>query len=90
MENPVGYLYRVARTHELGGIGGGAGIPSSPSSTRCRSPMSSPGCTNTLRHLRPDHRVAVVLVHAYGWTYQEVADVSGVRSARSATTCIAA
>ena len=31
-----------------------------------------------LAGLRPDERVAVVLVHGYAWTYQEVADLLGV------------
>ena len=83
MQNPVGYLYRVAQTtvrrHH-----------------RWRRPLALPperpqpdfaderggraaelGLPEALARLRPDERVAVVLVHGYAWGYQEVADLLG-------------
>jgi len=77
MENPVGYLYRVAQTaarrHRRW-----SRHPEFPVEHAMPIADVEPGLHDALRHLRPDHRVAVVLIHAYGWTYQEVADVSGV------------
>jgi RNA polymerase sigma factor (sigma-70 family) len=74
MDNPVGYLYRVGRSR-----------------TRSRQvrplfqradnaePAVEPKLPAALERLSERQRVAVVLVHAYGWTLREVAELTGVR-----------
>jgi RNA polymerase sigma-70 factor (ECF subfamily) len=74
MDNPVGYLYRVGRSR-----------------TRSRQvrplfqradnsePAVEPKLPGALERLSERQRVAVVLVHAYGWTLREVAELTGVR-----------
>jgi DNA-directed RNA polymerase specialized sigma24 family protein len=74
MDNPIGYLYRVGRSR-----------------TRGRSfrvvferadgadPWIEPGLSAALAALTERQRLAVGLVHGYGWTLREVADVCGLR-----------
>ena len=73
MENPVGYLYRVGRT----------------SQRRRREPMWAevpvdstpnvePGLPSAIGKLSEKQRLAVVLVHAYDWNRQEVANLAGM------------
>jgi RNA polymerase sigma factor (sigma-70 family) len=77
MENPAGYLYRVAQTavrrdHRR------RRVPDLPVEAPVTLADPEPGLHDALRRLTEDQRVAVVLVHGYGWRYQEVADVLGV------------
>jgi len=79
MENPLGYLYRVAQSK-------------SRSHSRWGSRMTFPSRFPDIVHedmqlhetlqmlagLNPDQRVCVLLVHAFGWTYAEVAELLGV------------
>ena len=79
MENPLGYLYRVAQSK-------------SRSHVRWRSRATFPSRFPDIVHedmqlhdtlqmlagLKPDQRVCVLLVHAFGWTYAEVAELLGV------------
>jgi RNA polymerase sigma factor (sigma-70 family) len=77
MANPVGYLYRVGQSavrrqrrwerHR-----------SFPPETAAEAAASEPQLPAQLARLRPDVRVAVVLVHGYGWTYSEVATLLDV------------
>jgi DNA-directed RNA polymerase specialized sigma24 family protein len=74
LEHPVGYLYRVGRT-----------------SVRVRRrfrplfepvpngdlPHVEPGLPAAIRSLSESQRVAVVMVHAYGWSRQETAHLLG-------------
>jgi DNA-directed RNA polymerase specialized sigma24 family protein len=74
MDNPAGYLYRVGQSR-----------------TRQRrtrliferaatvEPGIEPRLPALLGLLSARQRVAVVLVHAYGWTLREVADLTGTR-----------
>ncbi len=77
MEKPVGYLYRVGQ---------------SKSRTRLRpqpdrtvsgpsEPWVEPELPVVLGRLSRKQRMAVVLVHAYGWTQREAADVMAVSEA---------
>jgi DNA-directed RNA polymerase specialized sigma24 family protein len=78
MTNPIGYLYRVGQTR-----------------TRSRKtravfgrpdagePWVEPGLAAALAQLSERQRVAVVLVHGFGWSLREVADLTG-----TATTTI--
>jgi DNA-directed RNA polymerase specialized sigma24 family protein len=75
MENPAGYLFRVAQTR----------------SRRRRAPVVyelprtgdtwiEPGLAAALRSLSANQRLAVVLVHGFGWRATEVAELSGVKA----------
>lgn len=75
MENPAGYLFRVAQSR----------------TRRRRAPVVfelpqatevwiEPGLASALRSLSPSQRLAVVLVHAFGWRATEVAELSGVKA----------
>jgi DNA-directed RNA polymerase specialized sigma24 family protein len=73
MENPVGYVYRVACSR-----------------TRVRRrpvvlapadrgmPDVEPGLAPALAALPERQRTAVLLVHGWAWTHQEVAELMGV------------
>ena len=74
MANPVGYLYRVGQSRTR------------PRRTRpvfervsAELPLVEPMLPAALAALSEKQRVAVVLVHGFGWTLREVADVMGVR-----------
>ncbi len=73
MANPAGYLYRVgasrARRRRL---------PRLPPVEAARLPEIDPGLPAALARLSARQRVVVVLVHAEGWTRQEVAELLGV------------
>ena len=79
MANPVGYLYRVAQssvrrqrrwTREVS-------FPASDASCVDRGVDSE--LFDVLARLSPLQRVSVLLVHAYDWTYPEVAEVLGIK-----------
>ena len=76
LDNPVGYLYRVATSRAR-------------QYQRWRRPLHLP-LETAVAVVEPDNmlnvmltrlplgqRTAVVLVHVYGWSYQDVADVTG-------------
>jgi DNA-directed RNA polymerase specialized sigma24 family protein len=74
MANPIGYLYRVAQTsvrrqHRW------RRTVALPIVELGRIPDVEPKLAPALARLSAHQRVAVLLVHAYGWTLQEVADV---------------
>lgn len=76
MENPAGYLYRV-------GIGKGRRIkPSFTIAHELRANESpnwfEPGLAGALTSLSQQQRVVVSLLHGYGWTLTEVAELLGV------------
>jgi len=79
MENPLGYLYRVAQSKSRSHVRwmNRTTFPS-------RFPdiiHEDPALHDTLQMLavlNPDQRVCVMLVHAFGWTYAEVAELLGV------------
>ena len=82
MENPLGYLYRVAQSK-------------SRSHVRWMKRTTFPSRFPDIVHedpalhdmlqmlvtLNADQRVCVMLVHAFGWTYEEVAELLGVTRA---------
>lgn len=74
MANPVGYLYRVgqssARRYRRWGR-----RPSLPVEESFSPADPEPALGAALARLRPDQRTAVLLVHAYGWSYAEAAEV---------------
>lgn len=74
MSNPAGYLYRVGQSR-----------------TRPRrirhlfdrdthnEPVAEPGLHAALAALSERQRLAVVLIHGFGWSLREVADVTGLK-----------
>jgi DNA-directed RNA polymerase specialized sigma24 family protein len=73
MNNPIGYLYRVGQSRTR------------PRKTRAvfgrpdaREPWVEPGLAAALARLSERQRVAVVLVHGFGWSLREVADLTGI------------
>lgn len=79
MSNPAGYLYRVgiSRTRQR--------LRRFPDPPEPATPGTyEPRLVPALRSLSERQRTAVILVHACGWTHQEVADSLGLsRSAVS-------
>src|SRR6476646_6869838 len=74
MENPVGYLYRVGQSRTRPR----KRAPLFPAPAARGLPEVEPRLADALTALTEQQRVCVVLVHAYDWTYQEVADLLGI------------
>lgn len=77
MQNPVGYLYRVGQSKARRGIfrkPPPLQIPHHPDGAH----WFEPGLDDAIASLSKKQRAAVVLVHGYGWTVAEVADMWGV------------
>lgn len=76
MANPAGYLYRVGQSRSR--------PRRQVQSTRFPVPQSlglpdvEPALPVALDRLPEQQRVCVALVHGFGWTHQEVADLLGV------------
>lgn len=74
MQNPVGYLYRVGRSRTRDRrrpiVFGRADTP---------EPWVEPRLAEALASLSERQRLAVVLVHGYGWTMAEFAELTGIR-----------
>ena len=75
LENPAGYLYRVGRN--LAKRMGGLEARLAPVAGR-GDVWVEPGLPSALRRLSEKQRVAVSLVHGYGWSLSEAAEVLGV------------
>jgi RNA polymerase sigma-70 factor (ECF subfamily) len=81
MQNPSGYLFRVGQTAARRWFRRRAPVvfPREPQSSE---DTDLPGDVfDELARLKPDHRVAVLLVHGYGFSYREVADLLEVTEA---------
>jgi RNA polymerase sigma-70 factor (ECF subfamily) len=72
MENPVGYLYRVAQSSSRRHLRWRrrVALPAVPPE---QATSIDPHLPEALTQLSHQQRVAVVLVHALGWTYEEAA-----------------
>lgn len=73
MDNQVGYLYRVGQSKARRRREGWLGAPLPVAETRYE-----PGLPTALAGLSAQQRTAVVLVHGYGWTFAEAAEVLGI------------
>lgn len=76
--NPIGYLYRVAQTRVRRHHRWSRRGQNLPRETAPEVSTSEPALPLALRRLRPEVRVAVVLVHGYAWSYAEVAELLDV------------
>ncbi len=78
MQNPAGYLYRVGQTKARRGI-----FRPPPNVPRPRpvnpTPWVEPGLAGALEKLTIRQRTVVMLVHGFGWTISEVAELWDVR-----------
>lgn len=77
MEKPLGYLYRVGQSKSR---------PRrrprpAPTPAGRAEPWVEPELPAALRRLSHKQRMAVVLVHGYGWTHHEAADVMATSDA---------
>jgi DNA-directed RNA polymerase specialized sigma24 family protein len=72
MNNPIGYLYRVGQSRTR---------PRKSRAVFGRPDAGElwvePGLAGALAQLSDRQRVAVVLVHGFGWSLREVADLTG-------------
>jgi DNA-directed RNA polymerase specialized sigma24 family protein len=75
MENPAGYLYRVGQTAARRHLRAGPPLPE-PSAHEL--PDVEPRLIGLLNDLSEAQRTCVLLVHGYGWSQQEVADLLDV------------
>lgn len=75
MENPGGYLYRVARSKARRLFKRPPALPAAPVA---ELPWIEPALPSAVARLSENQRVVVVLVHALGWTQAEVARYLGL------------
>ena len=73
MANPAGYLYRVGRSSQRR-----RKEPAWMPVPEVVDPVIEPGLPDALATLSEKQRIAVVLVHAYGWSRQETAELTGI------------
>jgi DNA-directed RNA polymerase specialized sigma24 family protein len=76
MDNPGGYLYRVAHNHANKALSSRNVI--FPEAPLAEVPWVEPGLPEALARLSERQRVAVYLVHGQEWSTSEVSDFLGV------------
>jgi len=76
MDNPAGYLYRVA--HNYAAKSRGRRRVSLPQAPLANLPWVEPGLPDALARLTERQRVAVYLVFGHEWSTSEVADLLGI------------
>lgn len=69
LDNPAGYLFRVAQSHSRSKLDGLL-----PGPDVIRLPRVEPGLGKAMRSLPARQRSVVWLVHGCGWTYAETAE----------------
>lgn len=74
MANPAGYLYRVGQSAAKRARRLRRPAPVFPRENQLDG-QTGTDLFDALRRLPQSHRVAIVMVHAYGFTYREVADL---------------
>ena len=76
MDNPIGYLYRVGRSRGRWGFRRARVLHEmNPTDD---SPWIEPALPAALQRLSNRQRTAVMLIKGYGWTHQEVAELTGI------------
>ena len=73
LENPAGYLYRVGRT--AAHRDRGRPQPVTERGVHIDDPAVSPELVAALANLSAQQRTVVILVHAFGWTHRETAEL---------------
>jgi DNA-directed RNA polymerase specialized sigma24 family protein len=77
MDNPAGYLYRVGRNGSSRLDRRHVVFPPAAEPAD-GTPWVEPGLPDALAQLSEAQRVAVLLIHGFGWTYRDVAAYLGV------------
>jgi DNA-directed RNA polymerase specialized sigma24 family protein len=77
MANPVGYLFRVGQTSGRRHLRRSRRLVLPPVSPCVDEPVD-PDLPRALAQLSDRQRVAVVLVHVNGWTYESTAEAMGI------------
>jgi DNA-directed RNA polymerase specialized sigma24 family protein len=84
LSNPAGYLFRVgqsaARRHHRWSRGLGL-FPMDFNASAAEVPELDWDVLQALRKIKPKERVSVLLVHGYGFSYREVAELLNVSEA---------
>jgi RNA polymerase sigma-70 factor (ECF subfamily) len=75
MENPAGYLYRVGQSRSRRFL---RRHPKLPPPRPQSEPLVEPGLPGAVAGLSRAQRTCVLLVHGYGWSTRETADVLGL------------
>ena len=75
MANPAGYLYRVGQTSVRGQVRRRRRAALPHEEPIDEMPEGEPGLHTALERLTDDQRVAVLLVHAHGYSYADAAAV---------------
>ncbi len=75
MSNPVGYLYRVGQSR---GRKYRSRRPYFPAVPAAHEPEFEPGLGQAIAALSDRQRVVVVMIHCYGWSATEVANLLGI------------
>lgn len=73
MSNPVGFLYRVGQSRSRPRL-----TPRLHAVPTWADPQVEPTLSRALSELSERQRLAVVLVHGFGWTMREVAEITGL------------
>lgn len=83
MDNPAGYLYRVAQSRARRTVEQARPVtfPPEPRTVSSDSAALDSDLAAALRELPERQRLAVLMVHAYGWTPLEVARITGSHAA---------
>jgi RNA polymerase sigma factor (sigma-70 family) len=82
MDNRAGYLYRVGQSAARRHVRWTRRRVDLPTEPKLDDAPDLPGDVfDALARLKPDHRVAVLMVHGYSFTYREVAELLGVSEA---------
>ena len=76
MSNPVGYLYRVGQSRVRRHRRRPTRV--APAASSGREPWVEPGLPAALAGLSQRQRQAVVLIEGFGWTQDEVAQLTGI------------
>jgi RNA polymerase sigma factor (sigma-70 family) len=79
--NPVGYLYRVGQSSLRPQFAWQQRRTMNfPAEQAAADANSAVDLGDVVGRLTPDQRVCVLLVHAHGWTYRDVAELLNIRS----------
>jgi DNA-directed RNA polymerase specialized sigma24 family protein len=72
VDNPTGYLFRVGQSRSRT-----RKVRTLHARNEWSEPLVEPELTRALADLSEAQRVAVILVHGFGWTMREVAELNG-------------
>ncbi len=81
MEHPVAYLYRVGQSAARRHRRWRQELDFPPEERVAESAPGAPGLDEALQRLNRQQRTVVILVHAHGWSYDEVAESLGLSPA---------